>query len=372
MNQKYFFRLMGLMAALCTCFTGAPTARAQGSLTPPASPAPTMVSLSQIYAKLDARIAITNSTSAVTISQPGSYYLTTNLTIPPGVAVTITTNDVTLDLNGYTIASSSLSAFGSAILLNTNARNIIIRNGIIQSGVTNKAGTYSGPGFSYGIYGTNLTNIAVSGISVSGVSVDGIFLGVNNSTVVADCVVMTAGAYGIEASTVKNSIASDCGSTAIYSDLATDSRGISTGTGYGLAAATALNCYGASTSGVGLEATSAQNCFGQCLGANAGLNAINAGNCFGQSSSGNGVLANTVLNCDGSSSTGDGIYANYLAQNSYGISGSGNGLYAYYIALACVGASTSGTGLICYIGNSCVGNSSTGTAESVTHAYNMQ
>ena len=96
------------------------------------------MSLSQIYAKQDARIAITNSTNAVIISQPGSYYLTTNVIAPPGAAVTIATNDVTLDLNGYTVSSSSLTASGTAILLNTNMHNIIVRNGIIQSGVTNK------------------------------------------------------------------------------------------------------------------------------------------------------------------------------------------------------------------------------------------
>ena len=47
---------------------------AQGSLTPPGAPAATMKSLDQV----EARTAITNTSSLVIISQPGSYYLTQN------------------------------------------------------------------------------------------------------------------------------------------------------------------------------------------------------------------------------------------------------------------------------------------------------
>ena len=42
----------------------------------------------------------------VTISQPGSYYLTRNLTVSSGDGINITTIGVTLDLNGFTIRST--------------------------------------------------------------------------------------------------------------------------------------------------------------------------------------------------------------------------------------------------------------------------
>src|SRR5438067_13816044 len=86
------------------------TALAQGSLTPPGAPAPTMKSLDQV----EARTAITNTSSLVMISQPGSYYLTHNLIVSSGNAIDITTNQVTLDLNGFTISSTPVSAAGYA------------------------------------------------------------------------------------------------------------------------------------------------------------------------------------------------------------------------------------------------------------------
>src|SRR6188768_715136 len=75
---------------------------AQGSLTPPAgAPAPVMKSLDQI----EARTPI--SSAPFTITAPGSYYLIGNLSVSSGNAIVIATNDVTLDLNGFTISSTA-------------------------------------------------------------------------------------------------------------------------------------------------------------------------------------------------------------------------------------------------------------------------
>src|SRR6185295_16428367 len=77
------------------------TALAQGPLTPPGAPAPTMKTLDQV----EARTLI--SSAPFTISQPGSYYLTANLTVSSGNAITIAASGVTLDLNGFTISSTA-------------------------------------------------------------------------------------------------------------------------------------------------------------------------------------------------------------------------------------------------------------------------
>jgi hypothetical protein len=59
--------------ALLLTFTPFSTVWAQGALAPSGAPAATMKSLDQLYAKLDARTAITNGFSLVTLAQPGSY-----------------------------------------------------------------------------------------------------------------------------------------------------------------------------------------------------------------------------------------------------------------------------------------------------------
>src|SRR5947207_1497513 len=77
-----------------------PPLLAQGALTPPGAPAPTMKTLAQI----EPRTPI--SVLPFTISTPGSYYFTGNLTATAdGVAITVSAENVTIDLNGFTLAS---------------------------------------------------------------------------------------------------------------------------------------------------------------------------------------------------------------------------------------------------------------------------
>lgn len=129
-----------LVAAVAICaFSLSPAAFAQGSLTPPGAPAPTMKTLAQV----EPRTAI--ASAPFTISASGSYYLTANLTVSSGNAITLAANGVTLDLNGFTISSTAPSATGYGILINNGLRNLTILNGFIQGSVVHNAGTYSGP-----------------------------------------------------------------------------------------------------------------------------------------------------------------------------------------------------------------------------------
>src|SRR5882724_3568968 len=71
---------------------------AQGSLTPPGAPAPTMKTLTQI----EPRRPI--SSLPFTINTSGSYYLTTNLVGVVGSdGISIVASDVTIDLGGFTL-----------------------------------------------------------------------------------------------------------------------------------------------------------------------------------------------------------------------------------------------------------------------------
>lgn len=344
---------------------------AQGTLTPPGAPGPTMVTLSQV----EPRTPI--SSVPFTITQSGSYYLATNIVCTVSNAIVITTNGVTLDLNGFTISSTIPNAAngGAAILLGSGLSDITILNGHIRGGVTNNgSGVYSGGGFSYGIYysGNAPRNILVSHISVSGCLSSGIYLNNDDSTTVESCTVRTVGGYGIFASEVKQSSALDCGSSAIYSYYASDCRGESSGYGDGIYAYTALNCIGISANGnEGVDGYyCAQNCYGTCYGSYGdGVYATTAMNCTGFSNgTGSGVGGFIAQNCYGQNTgTGYGIFSN-TAQNCYGIcSSSGYGVYANYTATSCFGSSY-GTGLYALIACFCHG---VGTTTGISTSHNI-
>jgi len=91
------------------------------------------------------------SSVPITISNSGSYYLTKNLNVTTGDAISIITNQVTLDLNGFTISSIAPSATGTGVLLGPGISDITILDGHIKGGVINNAGVYSGSGFANGI-----------------------------------------------------------------------------------------------------------------------------------------------------------------------------------------------------------------------------
>jgi parallel beta-helix repeat protein len=114
-----------VLLVLSTLDSHLATAFAQGSLAPPGSPAPTMKSLSQI----EPRTPI--SSLPFTISTAGSYYVTANLTNASGDGITISTNDVTLDLNGFTLYGGTGPGFGIHVIHYVG--NLAIRNGVLDS-----------------------------------------------------------------------------------------------------------------------------------------------------------------------------------------------------------------------------------------------
>jgi hypothetical protein len=294
--------------------------RAAGSLTPPGAPAPTMKTLQE----MEPRTLI--AAAPFTISAPGSYYLSTNLTVASGSAIMISASGVTLDLNGFTLSSTFSSAAGSAIYINSGYQGVAICNGHIVSGVTNNGGSYVGPGFANGIYGPSNANVRVSHVLVSGCLNRGIYLSDDSSSVV-ECVVRVAGQVGIQASVVTSCEATDCGVHGIYGTQVSDSY--SQSLNCGIYAITAVNCRGVGAAGCGIAASTALNCYGHSSGY-IGLQANRtAGNSSGSTDSPNsyGIYGYDLTGCYGSGG-GYAVYALGTAHGCYGSSSNGFGIYA--------------------------------------------
>lgn len=318
---------------------------AQGPLTPPGQPGPTMQTLDQIGAKTDQgnskldeitttliqagtkldqiesktekRIPITQASLPLTINAPGSYYLAENVTVASGNAITVNAEGVTLDLNGFSLSSTASPAAGDGIHLNDSARDVSIINGHILGGITYNGSFSAGPGFYNAIRGpgagSNSTSILVRDVTVSGCG-NGILIFTSASTTVQHCAVSTVANSGIDAETVTDTSVFRSGGTGINATTAQNCSVRSAVFGTGIAATNATNCFGQSTSGTGLNAASsatnsvgmttsgiyglvaggtASFCRGTNSGASVGLNAVIAIGCTGSAGAG-GVPINAT------------------------------------------------------------------------------
>ena len=192
-----------------------------GPLNPPAG---AVSSTYKTLTEVEPRIAI-NSTNtpgdasnSFRITQPGSYYLTSDLT---GAAskngILIAASDVTIDLNGFTLRGVSGSL--TAIQMDVARSNICIRNGSIASWGFSAVNLYnSSGGAGYVIEdvrasscaGQNLLfgrNTRVSRCTIENAGSYGIYAP-NGRCVIESCTVRGAASYGIVV--FENSVVRDC------------------------------------------------------------------------------------------------------------------------------------------------------------------
>ena len=166
-------------AALCNLALAffAQVAFARGSLTPPhGPPAPAMKSLDQI----EARTPI--GTAPFTITNSGSYYLTTNLTGSPNAdGITIKASNVNLDLNGFTLFGLTNSF--SAVAMDYGVTNVTVVNGnLVGWGLA-------------GVDGGLAANAHYERLRVSRNKNIGMSVGPNCS--VRDCTIESNGSFGL-------------------------------------------------------------------------------------------------------------------------------------------------------------------------------
>lgn len=236
-----------------------------GPLTPPAGPVnSTMKSMTEVEPRIAVNATNTpgNSMFKFRITQPGSYYLTSNLEQQfAGGGIEIAAQNVTLDLNGFSVQSTS-----------QNSGVGIQSNGGVAITVIN--GTVSGWTASGIVLGSASTvrNITVSSVSGPyGISV--------NSGVVESCVVQSGGQVGITVGT--NSIVRGC--TVFFSPV----NGIEAGSNCRIENCVSSNNFG---NGIQVGTSTVQGC-------------VTNNN---QQSGVRSIMASTIIDCKSSSNTLDG------------------------------------------------------------------
>ena len=104
------------------------------------------------FAQADARRPLQfNSGSPAVISEPGTYVLTRDISTRSGTALMITANNVTLDLNGFTLQGPGQQV-GNGIVI-SGATGVRVTNGIIAD-------------FGFGVMVANSNNVTLRDLSI--------------------------------------------------------------------------------------------------------------------------------------------------------------------------------------------------------------
>jgi len=304
-----------LLIAFVATFIIHTSAFAQGALTPPGAPAPTMKSLDQVEARTplvagQAGVSVA-ADGAITITQPGSYYLTQNLTITDTAdGINVGSNSATIDLNGFIISGTVGHVPNVGIgIMGITGQSVTIRNGHIVGGGTN-AGFFYAIGIQQVIQG----NILVENVHVRDVRHSGIRLTVGEArNIVRNCSVENAfGGYGIVADVVTGCTVRETKLDGIQAAIVSDCTVIQNwGTGDAIDTMSAaginglvINSKGQSYAGYGIRGQNVSNSFGSSTTGDTGIYAGGTANiCTGECSGGTAINAHIAIGCTSTAGT---------------------------------------------------------------------
>lgn len=127
-------RRCGAVAVALACFATLGVLIGGGPLNPPAGAvSPTAKTLAEVEPRVAVNAANTpgDANSEFIISSPGSYSLTGNLSASKTNVISITGDNVTLDLNGFTVSNTLFSSSARAVVV--AGTNATIRNGTLAT-----------------------------------------------------------------------------------------------------------------------------------------------------------------------------------------------------------------------------------------------
>lgn len=199
-----------------------------GNLTPPVgSPTSTMKTLQEVEPRTPIQSLGASGSAMHAIFSSGSYYLTGNLIVPAGsIGIQVSADNVTIDLNGFSILGSGSGASSNGINVPSARRYLTIKNGVISNfgGVCVDASNVTGGNFenlavrdSSGNNGIEVgSHAVVRGVRAESNNVAGI-AGVVGCTF-TDCIAIDNGGDGVAAgsyATVNNCTATENGQDGI-------------------------------------------------------------------------------------------------------------------------------------------------------------
>jgi hypothetical protein len=320
-----------LLVALLSTFIFHPSSLlAQGALTPPGAPAPTMKTLDQVEPRIPIGISTTpgDATAIFIITNSGSYYLTGNVygqTNESGIVVAA--DNVTIDLCGYALIGSTTNS-QDGIRPSGTHQTITIRNGVITGW-----GGYAVNAFVSGFpMGSSLNRCVYEDI-VAHDNGGGIFAGSSSS--IFRCVSRNNNGVGIRLSN-SSGVCQDCLSDSNQGD------GI-----YCFEGATVIHCSVQGNTGIGINCGNSQHTIIGCNVRNNGGGGIYAyitlvRDCNIDGNTGYGVsiaYGSMIEGCNIGNTSGSGIlggwggksliHGNNIHDNTVGITlnNAGNSIY---------------------------------------------